>query len=64
MLDNSHKAVGNDSCTDLYSNSILSSTLELLDLKVLLKPPKKQLYVPSVFIKINYLKDCQFHWIS
>ena len=38
MLYNRNEAVSSDSCTDLYSDSVLSSAPELLDLEVLLEP--------------------------
>ena len=38
MLDNGYEAVGSDGCTDLYPDSVLSSTPELLNLEVLLEP--------------------------
>ena len=38
MLDNRHEAVSSDGCTDLYSDSVLRSAPELLDLEVLFEP--------------------------
>src|SRR5574344_1047178 len=64
MLDNSHKAVGSDGCTNLYSDSVLGSSPELLDLEVLLEPLEEQLYLPSVLVKAGYLLGCQVHRIG
>ena len=58
MLDNHHKAVGGDGCTDLYSDSVLGSTPELLNLKVLLELLEKQFNLPSVLIEVGYLHGC------
>ena len=38
MLDNRHEAVSSDGSADLYSDSVLPSAPELLDLEVLLEP--------------------------
>ena len=64
MLDNSHKAVSSDSGTDLYSDSVLSSTPELLDLEVLLESLEEQFYLPSVLVEVCYLLCCQVHRIG
>ena len=64
MLDNSHKAVGSDGCTDLYSDSVLGSSPELLNLEVLLEPLEEQLYLPPVLVKVSYLPGCQVHRIG
>ena len=55
MLDNRHEAVSSDGCTDLYSDSVLCSSPELLDLKVLLEPLEEKLYLPSVLVEVGYL---------
>ena len=57
MLDNRHKAVGDDGCTYLYSNSILCIAPEFLDFKVLLQPFVKKFNLPSVFIQVGDFKS-------
>ena len=64
MLDNSHKAVDSDGCTDLYLDSVLGSPPEFLNLEVLLEPLEEQLHLPSVLVKVSYLQGCQVHRIG
>ena len=64
MLDNCHKAIGCNGCTDLYPDSVLRSTPELFDFEVLLEPLEKQLYLPSVLVEVGYLLGCKVHRIG
>ena len=47
MLDNSHKAVCDNSDTDLYANGVLRWAPEFLYLEVLLEPFEEQFNQPS-----------------
>ena len=59
MLDNRHKAVGNDGCTNLNAYCIFSCSPELLDFEMLLQPFVKKFNLPSVFIQVGNLKRRQ-----
>ena len=63
VLDNYYKAVGCDGCTDLYSDSVLSSSPEFLNLEVLLEP-LEELYLPAVLVEVGDLQCGQFHDIG
>ena len=56
MLYNGHEAVGTNSRVNLYSDSVLSSPPELLDLEVLLEPLEEQFYLPTVLVEVGYLR--------
>ena len=64
MLHNGYEAVGTNSRVNLYSDSVLSSSPELLDFEVLLKPLEEQLYLPTVLVEVGNLQCSQFHCIS
>ena len=54
MLRNGNETVGTDGSTDLYSDSILSCTPEVLDVEVLLELLEEQLYLPTVLVEKCY----------
>ena len=64
MLHNGYETVGTNSRVDLYSDSVLSSSPELLDLEVLLEPLEEQFYLPTILIEIGNLLCSQFHCIG
>ena len=64
MLHNGYEAIGTNSRVNLYSDSVLSSSPELLDLEVLLEPLEEQLYLPTVLIEVGNLLCSQLHCIS
>ena len=53
MLYDYHQTVSDNGTVDLYSNSILASTPELLNLKVLLEPLEEQFYAPTITVKFG-----------
>lgn len=59
MLHDGYETVGTNSRVDLYSDSTLSCTPELLDLEVLFEPLEEQLYLPTVLVEVGYLLGCQ-----
>lgn len=56
MLDNSHKAVCDNSDTDLYANGVLRCAPEFLYLEVLLEPFEEQLNQLSFLVKISNIQ--------
>ena len=60
MLHNGNEAVGTDSRVNLYSDSILSSSPEFLNLEVLLEPLEEQFYLPTIFVEVGNLQSSQF----
>ena len=64
MLHNGYEAIGTNSRVNLYSDSVLSSSPELLYLEVLLEPLEEQLYLPTVLIEVGNLLCSQFHCVS
>ena len=60
MLHNGNQTVGADGRINLYTDSVLSSAPEFLDIKVLLEPLEEQLYLPSVLIEVGNLQCGQF----
>ena len=64
MLDNRNEAVSRNGCTDLYSDSVLRCSPELLNLEVLLEPLEEQFNLPSVLVKVCYLLGRQVHRIG
>ena len=53
MLDDGDKAVSYDCRANLYSDSVLCSAPEFLNLEVLLEPLEEQLNLPSVLVEIG-----------
>ena len=64
MLHDGYETVGTNSRVDLYSDSVLSSSPELLDFEVLLEPLKEQFYLPTVLIEVGNLLCSQFHGVG
>ena len=64
MLHDGYETVGTNSRVDLYSDSTLSCTPELLDLEVLFEPLEEQLYLPSILVEVGNLLGSQFHGIG
>ena len=59
MLDDGDKAISYDCRANLYSDSVLCSAPEFLNLEVLLEPLEEQLYLPTVLVEVGYLLGCQ-----
>ena len=53
MLDDGDKAISYDCRANLYSDSVLCSAPEFLNLEVLLEPLEEQLNLPSVLVEIG-----------
>ena len=53
MLDDGDKAISYDCRANLYSDSVLCSAPEFLNLEVLLEPLEEQLNLPSVLVEIS-----------
>lgn len=64
MLHDGYETVGTNSRVDLYSDSTLSCTPELLDLEVLFEPLEEQLYLASILVEVGNLLGSQFHGIG
>ena len=64
MLHNGNEAVGTDGRVNLYSDSVLGSAPESLNLEVLLEPLEEQLYLPTVLVEVSNLQSSQFHCVS
>jgi len=55
MLHNGNEAVGTDGRVNLYSDSVLSCSPELLDFEVLLEPLEELLYLPTILVEVDNL---------
>ena len=64
MLHNGYETVGTDGRINLYSDSILSCSPELLNFEVLFEPFEEQFYLPTILVEVGNLLCGQFHCIG
>lgn len=64
MLHDGYEALGTNSRVDLYSDGVLGSSPELLDLEVLLEPLEEQFYLPTILVEVGNLLGSQFHGVG